>query len=91
MALSSIEGSNPSTSAELAGRGDSGKSLRSIGREIAQEIERIFEAKVNPGTIKERARRLEAGTNVPPHAAPTPPRPEGGCTGCKITPGEGGI
>jgi hypothetical protein len=42
---------------------------RTIGKEIAKEIERYFEAKVNPHTIDERARRM-AGTFVPPPAIP---------------------
>lgn len=41
------------------------KSLREIGRVIAGEVERLFEVKINPGTIKERARRMKIGTNVP--------------------------
>jgi hypothetical protein len=51
---------------ELESQEETGKSLRAIGKEIAKEIERIFQAKVNPGTIKERARRMLVGTNVPP-------------------------
>lgn len=40
------------------------------------EIERVFEAKVKPGTIKERARRMEIGTNVPlRQRAPRSPQP----------------
>ena len=40
---------------ELQEKPDSGKSLREIGREIAAEIEKIFEAKVNPETLANRA------------------------------------
>jgi hypothetical protein len=40
----------------------------SIGREIARDIEGIFEPKVNPGTIKNGAARIECGTNVPQEA-----------------------
>jgi len=48
---------------------EAGKGYREIGREIAAEIERVFETKVNPETIRKRAERLDGGTNVPP--APT--------------------
>ena len=60
--------------------------MREIGRELAAEIERVFEAKVNPGTLKERARRMEAGTNVPTdeNQATAPLHP--GDNGDKITP-----
>lgn len=44
--------------------GEHEKSLRQIGREIADEIERLFEAKVKPITITKRASR--AVTNVTP-------------------------
>ena len=50
---------------ELEQRQDKEKSLRQIGREIAEEIERLFEARVNPDTIRKRAER-QFGTNVPP-------------------------
>jgi len=58
------------------------------GRELAAEIERVFEAKVNPCTLKERARRMEAGTNVPTvgNQATTPPN--AGDSGDIITPQE---
>jgi hypothetical protein len=49
---------------ELDEKGTSGKSLRVIGKEIAKEIERIFEAQVNPDTIRKKAERM-GGTNVP--------------------------
>lgn len=39
--------------------------MREIGREIAKEVERIFEANVNPRTIEKRAERMNA-TNVAP-------------------------
>lgn len=52
---------------ELQEQEKTGKSLRAIGREIAKEIERVFEAKVSPHTIDERARRMLA-TNVAPQA-----------------------
>jgi hypothetical protein len=45
------------------------QSLRFIGREIAKEIKRLFEAKVNPETIKSRALSM-AGSNEPPQATP---------------------
>lgn len=40
---------------ELGERQETGKSLRAIGKDIAKEIERIFEAKVNPETKYHRA------------------------------------
>jgi len=42
---------------ELEEKGTSGKSLRAIGKEISKEIERIFEAKVKPGTILTKVAR----------------------------------
>ncbi len=62
---------------ELAERGDTGKSLREIGRELAAEIERVFEAKVNPDTLRKKAERIEGGTNVPTgeNPATTPVKP----------------
>jgi hypothetical protein len=42
-----------------------GKSHRAIGKELAQEIKRIFLAVVNPETIRKRADRI-SGTFVPP-------------------------
>jgi len=42
------------------------KSLSAIGRDIAAEIERVFKAKVKPGTIRKKAERMAIGTNVPP-------------------------
>lgn len=55
---------------ELQEQEETGKSLRSIGREIAKEIERVFEAKVNPETLRSRARILKSGLNHPPQATP---------------------
>jgi hypothetical protein len=40
------------------------KSHRAIGRQIAKEIEKYFETKVDPETIRKRADR-QGGTNVP--------------------------
>ena len=56
------------------------KSLRESGRVIAAEIEKVFEAKVNPGTIKERARRM-IGTNVPERENPDTPTVKHGDSG----------
>ena len=53
-------------SEELEEKEITGKSLREIGREISAEIERIFEAKVKPGTITVKAYRMEGVTNVTP-------------------------
>lgn len=48
---------------------DSEQSLRSLGKEISADIERLFNVKVNPRTLEKRAERARA-TNVAP--APTP-------------------
>jgi hypothetical protein len=48
---------------ELKERGDSQKSFRAIGRELAAEIERIFEAKVNPRTLANKAGNIEGARN----------------------------
>lgn len=48
---------------ELQERGDTGKSLREIGREIAKEIERVFDAKVNPISLGRRAAEKDAARN----------------------------
>lgn len=72
---------------ELAHDGDAIPSLGvGQGREIAQEIERIFEAKVSPRTILTKVARANKHgvSNETPHAAHTPTRPEAGCTGCNI-------
>ena len=50
---------------ELDQKQETGASLHEIGRQVAAEVEKYFETKVKPGTIKERARRMQAGTNVP--------------------------
>ena len=50
---------------ELEDKKGSGKSLRMIGRELAKEIERIFEARVKPETLSMKASRMNQGvTNV---------------------------
>lgn len=49
---------------ELEQKGETGASLREIGRRVASEVEKYFEASVNPGTIFQKARRIEADTNV---------------------------
>jgi hypothetical protein len=47
---------------------DGKRSLRAIGREIAGEVERVFETKVNPDAITKKAerQRREGVTNVTP-------------------------
>ena len=50
---------------ELQETKDKKKSLRAIGREIAEEIDRLFRVKVNPRTIEKRVERT--ATNVAPH------------------------
>lgn len=55
---------------ELQDRGETGKSFREIGRELAAEIEKIFEAKVNPRSLEKKAGRMTA-TNVAPKESTT--------------------
>jgi hypothetical protein len=55
---------------ELEQRGETGASLRAIGRQVAAEVEKYFETKVNPDTIRKRAER-SSGTNVPKSKNPT--------------------
>ena len=52
---------------ELSEKKDTGKSFRTIGRDIAKEIEKYFEVNVKPDTIRKKATRI-GGTNVPPEA-----------------------
>ena len=54
---------------ELKNREHTGKSLRAIGRELAKEILKYFEAKVEPETIAKRAERM-AATNVATDTTP---------------------
>jgi hypothetical protein len=60
---------------ELEEKGDSGKSLRQIGREIASEIERIFEAKISPMTVYHHVRKGDRNQSPPetPHPATVKP------------------
>lgn len=44
---------------ELAEQETTGKSIRAIGREVASEIEKYFETKVSPETIKTKALRIK--------------------------------
>jgi len=67
---------------ELAHKPESGKSLRAIGRELAAEIERIFETKVNPEMLRFRARKRMAGANAPPDATAENDAQKSGCSGC---------
>jgi len=56
---------------EIENGADATKSARSIGREIAAEIEKIFKAKVSPDAIRMRySRTAENGTNVPQKSQP---------------------
>jgi hypothetical protein len=61
---------------------DSGdeRSLREIGRVIAAEIEKMFEAKVNPRAVEKRAERMIA-TNVAPSESLDAPTVKHGDTG----------
>lgn len=57
------------------------KSLREIGRVIAAEIEKVFEAKVSPRAIEKKAGRIGA-TNVAPAENQEPPtvKPVASCS-----------
>jgi len=72
---------------ELQDKDETGKSLREIGRELAAEIEKVFEAKVKPGTLAERARRM-AATNVAGAEPPATMPVQGGNSGNKLSPQE---
>lgn len=64
------------------------KSLSEIGRTIAAEIQKLFEATVNPDAIRIRAARIKARTNVQATETPATKRVEGGDNGDKFTPQE---
>lgn len=64
------------------------KSLREIGRVIAAEIEKVFEAKVNPMTVTMKASRIQSVTNVTPTENQGAPTVKPGHTGHKISPTE---
>jgi hypothetical protein len=49
---------------EMEERKETGNSIREIGRKVAAEVEKYFETKVSPDTIRKRAER-QGGTNVP--------------------------
>jgi hypothetical protein len=49
----------------LEAKGETGASLREIGRKVAKEVEKYFETKVKPRTIEKKAERVGA-TNVAP-------------------------
>jgi len=66
---------------ELQDKRETGKSLREIGRELAAEIERVFEAKVDPITLTMRASRMKAVTNVTPPENPATTPVQGGNSG----------
>ena len=70
---------------ELADKPESGKSLRAIGRELAAEIERIFDAKMNPRGLETRARRMGA-PNGAPAASPQPTTENGADSADNLTP-----
>jgi hypothetical protein len=66
-----------------------GKSTYAIGKELAQEIKRIFLATVRPETIEERARRTRIATNVATDS--TPQNDEENVGNQIIKPGRGGL
>jgi len=60
---------------ELESIPTTGNSLRAIGKQLASEVERVFQVKINSDTLRMRAMRFAAknqqgGTNV--HTQPTP-------------------
>ena len=74
---------------ELDARGDTGTSLREIGRMVAAEVEKHFETKVKPGTITVKALRMDKGvTNVTPKESPEKSDSKGGDIGDKIKPAQ---
>lgn len=70
---------------ELEAKKETGASLRDIGRIVASEVEKYFETKVNPETIKSKALRMQAGSNEPPTENPTTAGVAGGDSGDKPT------
>lgn len=54
---------------ELDAKGETGASLREIGRKVAAEVEKYFETRVNPETIKSRALRMKAEQSKPRRGA----------------------
>jgi|GEM_PF-4442515 len=54
---------------EIDNKKDTGASLREIGRVVAAEVEKYFETKVKPETVRKKAERM-VGTNVPPKSKP---------------------
>ena len=54
-------------SEELESQEETGKSLRAIGRELAEEVEKVFDVAMKPGTLQVRASRMkQRDTNVSP-------------------------
>lgn len=64
---------------------DGEKSKREIGRVIAAEIEKVFEAKVNPMTVTMKASRIQGVTNVTQAENQGAPTVKPGHTGHKIS------
>lgn len=50
---------------------DAGKKPWTIGKELAGWVERLFEVKIAPRTIEQRARRIDNATNVAEKSQPT--------------------
>lgn len=65
---------------------EAGKGYREIGREIAAEIERVFETKVNPRTVEKRAERMSGATFVAPNPTAGDDCGKGGNIGNKLSP-----
>lgn len=69
---------------ELENKGETGASLREIGRTVAAEVEKYFETKVNPGTILTKAARMaKVVSNETPSKNPTTTSVSGGDSGDK--------
>ena len=72
---------------ELESKDESGKSLRAIGRELAAEIERIWETKVSVNTLRQKAGRA-VDNYCPPSENTGASTADAGDTGDKLTTAE---
>ncbi|MGE4536177.1 MAG: hypothetical protein AB7D37_03780 [Desulfovibrio sp.] len=61
--------------------------LSAIGRELSKEVDRVFQTKINPDTLRKRAARLTR-TNVQGDETPATTPVKGGDSGDKMTPQE---
>lgn len=58
--------------------------LSALGRELAAEVERVFQTRISPDTLRKRADRF-IRTNVQQEYSPTPTLPEPGDSGDMVT------